>query len=170
MGLKQIRRFMKRVLNSHDFHVSVIVLVIIDCFVLTAELIIDHLNDTLNDSIEHHAVKSNTTHLTTLMPRHHHDDDESELRGFGAWGPFFHILEEFFKWTSMIILTIFVVEIILKLIFIPRTFLKILEVFDAFIVVTSFLLNLYLFNKKHHIHSITGLITLLRLDFFFSLI
>lgn len=180
MGVKQVRRFMKRVLNSHEFHVSVIVLVIIDCFVLTAELIIDHLNDALlkDPAVFVSSEKStNSSHSTidamTASKKHaefnHHSGGGGgggefghSRSGFGAWGPFFHMLEEIFKYTSLIILSIFVIEIFLKLIFIPRTFCKCLEIFDAFIVISSFSLNLYLLNKKHHIHSITGLITFLR--------
>lgn len=160
---------MKKGLKSHWFHTSVVILVIIDCAVLTAELIIDHISDTLKESqnksktsaisnIHHHSDSNNTTDVAKYLDIHH-DDHAS---GFGSWAPFFHTLEEIFKYTSLVILTIFVIEIILKLIFIPKTFKKPLEIFDAFIVVISFGLNLYLFNKKHHIHSITGIITMLR--------
>lgn len=163
MGWREVRRFMKKVLTSHKFHVSVVVLVIVDCFVLIAELVIDHLEDALNESIGYHATKSvnhlgNHTSPISMVSSH----IEHKQTGFGAWGPFFHMLEELFKFTSFTILSIFMVEIILKLIFIPRTFCKVLEIFDAFIVVSSFTLKILLFHREHRLHSITGLITLLR--------
>lgn len=152
MSINEFRRQMKLVLNSREFHISVIVLVIIDCFGLTAELIIDHLNDVLLDMNS-----KKTSNLTD-----HHHDIHREPSGFGPWAPYFHFLEDIFKYTSLVILSIFLVEIALKLLFTPLNFCKILEVFDALVIIVSFSLNLYLLNKKHHIHSITGLITMMR--------
>lgn len=165
MSMRDFRRFMKAFLNSHKFHVSVIVLVIVDCFVLTAELIIDHLNDALKDpNFSNDKKDSSMSHNLTDHSHSSQDSHNSHEKssGFGSYGPLFHVLEEVFKYTSLTILSIFVVEIILKLIFIPKIFTKPLEIFDALVVIVSFALNLYLFNKKHHIHSFTGLITMMR--------
>jgi hypothetical protein len=72
-------------------------------------------------------------------------------------------LAYFLKISSLSILTVFVIEIIIKLIFDPFCLFKLIEIFDIFIVLTAFSLNLYcLIRNVYFTHSIPGLITLLR--------
>lgn len=170
-SFNDFRSKMKKVLNSHKFHTVVLILIVLDCFFVTAELVIDHINEFLRDAkadllkncpknTTEHAVEHTTEHAT----EHSSDYEDEQLEsGFGRWGPYLHVLEETFKYMSLAILCLFIIEIIIKLIFTPKSFLKILEIFDVFVILVSFSLNIYLFNKKHHIHSITGLITMLRL-------
>lgn len=75
---------------------------------------------------------------------------------------FFEILEKICEFGSLTILGIFILEIIAKLIFDPKSFLKLLELLDIIIVTVSFGLNLFLLINNIQIHTITGLITLLR--------
>ena len=66
------------------------------------------------------------------------------------------------KYVGVSILGIFIVEIILKLIFTTKAFLKSkLEIFDAIIVIISFILDIVFFD--HHAASAFELLTLLRL-------
>jgi hypothetical protein len=73
------------------------------------------------------------------------------------------ILEEVFKYLGFFIISLFMVEIICKLIFIPRDMLKSkLEIFDAFVVVTSFIIDAISLTQKNVFIAIAGLLTLLR--------
>ena len=77
----------------------------------------------------------------------------------------FHSLEialTVLKYIGVTILGIFIVEIALKLGFTTRAFLHSkLELFDAFIVIVSFILDIIFFD--HHASAAIELITLLRL-------
>ena len=53
-----------------------------------------------------------------------------------------------FKYVGLVILAVFLVEIIIKLIFNTRVFLKTkLEIFDSIIVIVSFILDIVFFNS-----------------------
>jgi hypothetical protein len=71
--------------------------------------------------------------------------------------------EEILKYVGLTILSFFVCEIILKILFIPRDIIKSKwGVFDAFVVFVSFVLDLILLKNKQLLHTVSGLITLLR--------
>ena len=71
--------------------------------------------------------------------------------------------EEILKYVGLTILSFFVCEIILKILFIPRDIIKSKwGVFDAFVVFVSFVLDLILLRNKQLLHTVSGLITLLR--------
>jgi hypothetical protein len=73
------------------------------------------------------------------------------------------ILEEVFKYLGFIIISVFMVEIVCKMIFIPRDMLKSkLEIFDAFVVLTSFIIDIISLTQKNVLIAIAGLLTLLR--------
>ena len=69
-------------------------------------------------------------------------------------------LEYICKFGSLFILSVFIAEIILKLLFDPKSFRKILEILDAIVIIVSFGLNTLLLVKNV---QVTGLLTLLRL-------
>ncbi len=69
-------------------------------------------------------------------------------------------LEYICKFGSLFILSVFIAEIILKLLFDPKSFRKILEILDAIVIIVSFGLNTLLLIKNV---QVTGLLTLLRL-------
>jgi hypothetical protein len=75
---------------------------------------------------------------------------------------FLHIFEAVCKYGSISILGFFIAELAVKLIFDPKSFLKVLEILDVFVVLVSFSLNIYLLVSHLEVHAITGLITLLR--------
>jgi hypothetical protein len=80
---------------------------------------------------------------------------------------FFEILEKICEFGSLTILGVFILEIVVKLIFDPKSFLKLLEFLDIIIVTVSFGLDLFLLLNNIQIHAITGLITLLRYIFIY---
>ncbi len=73
-----------------------------------------------------------------------------------------HIAERTCKYGSIFILTIFMVEITVRIIFDPKSFRKVLEILDGLVITISFSLNIFLLIKNIQVHAISGLITLLR--------
>lgn len=72
-------------------------------------------------------------------------------------------IETFFKYFGLIILSLFVIEIICKIIFIPRELARSKwGIFDAIVVFTSFILDVILLKDKKILHTVSGLITLFR--------
>lgn len=145
----KIRKF----LCSSSFHTSVVVLVVIDCLCVTLELTIEHIEKYVLDS----GVKSELNKRSTVTA-------SSKLHGHIDFHFYFHIIENILKCTSIAILGLFVLEVIVKLIFVPKVFIKSKwEILDALVVLISFGLNIFLFNNKHMVMSVGGLLTLLRL-------
>jgi voltage-gated hydrogen channel 1 len=126
----------KSFLESHRFHTIIVILVIVDCLCVAIELIIEH--------VEKYVLGNNDKHSHSHL--------------------YFHIIENILKYTSLTILALFVIEIIVKLIFVPRIFVKLKwEILDALVVIISFGVNLYLLFNKHLVTSVGILLTLLRL-------
>ena len=136
---KKSNNKIKSFLESHKFHTIIVILVIVDCLCVAIELIIEHLEKYVlgnNDADDKHS----HSHL------------------------YFHIIENILKYTSLTILALFVIEIIVKLIFVPRIFIKLKwEILDALVVIISFGVNLYLLFNKHLVTSVGIFLTLLRL-------
>ncbi len=66
-----------------------------------------------------------------------------------------HMVENFFKYLGLTILTMFLFELILKIIFINKELLKSkLELFDGLIVIISFLLEMIFLQKKSSIEAL----------------
>ena len=151
----------KRILESHQFHTAVIVLVIIDCLCVAIELILDFMEKESKSPMSAHldVIKSNHSLLNSSenlhhQPVHHHSNTHMIIE----------ILEKVLKYTSLSILGFFVIEITFKIAFIPKVFVKNkFEIFDAVVVIISFATNLFLFFYKHIVYSIGALLTILRL-------
>ena len=110
---QKIRKF----LTSNYFHIIVVVLVLLDSFCVTIELVIDMEASKDNKTVE--------------------------------------VVEKVFKFLGLTILTTFVVEIMLKFAFNRHEFLRSkLELFDAFIVIVSFVVDLVFLNNKHAITAL----------------
>lgn len=73
-----------------------------------------------------------------------------------------HPIELVFKYGALTILSLFIVEIFIKLFVDPRILLKKLEILDAFIVITSFTINTFIIVRNIHVHSVSSLLTILR--------
>lgn len=72
-------------------------------------------------------------------------------------------IETFFKYFGLMILSLFVVEITCKIIFIPRELVRSKwGIFDAIVVFTSFIIDIILLKDRKILHTVSGLITLFR--------
>ncbi len=157
-GLKiKIQTFLK----SEKFHKLVVILVVIDCLCVASELLLYELgryvlaNNSAHSSCPRSKAPS-TSNLTSEQP-YSHPNKAAERADL-----FFIIVEDIFKYTSTGILSLFMAEIIVKLVFMPRMFRSKWEILDAIFVVTSLTLNLVLFTLGDTMEAVTGLIVLLR--------
>ena len=132
---EKIRSFLK----SEKFHTIVVVLVVFDCLCVTLELTLEHIEKyVLGDQKRDHV--NNDLHF------------------------YFHLFENILKYTTITILALFVLEVVTKLVFIPKVFIESKwEILDALVVVISFAINIYLLKNKQLVMSIGALLTLLRL-------
>lgn len=163
----RIVKRIRRVLNSHRFHIVIIVLVAIDCLFVAGELAIDYIemhlakgnNDQQNDKQFLMTKQSdldlayrNATQNQNLNHDHHHKPLAKLLKA----------LEHICKYGSFTILLLFVIEICFKVVFTPRKCCKFFEIFDAIVVIVSFSVNFYLLVAGMAIHALSGLMTIFR--------
>jgi len=157
-GIKiKIQAFLK----SENFHKLVVILVVIDCLCVASELLLYELGRYVlaNNSAHSSCTRPNapsTTNLTREQPFSHPNKapEGADL--------FFIIFEDIFKYTSTGILSLFMAEIIVKLVIVPRIFRSKWEILDTIVVVTSLTLNVVLFALGDQMEAVTGLIVLLR--------
>lgn len=72
-------------------------------------------------------------------------------------------LEEFIEYLSLAIASLFLIEILFKIIFTPKTFFRSkMEIFDSLIVITSFILEILFILKKHEFPGIGAILTIFR--------
>ena len=117
----------RKLLTSGYFHVLIIVLVLLDSFCVTVELVIDLES---SGESENHSLRN---------------------------------VEEAFKYIGLSILSFFVIELAFKLIFIWHEFIKSkLEIFDAIIVVVSFILDVVFIDKKSAVATLGSIFVLFR--------
>lgn len=80
---------------------------------------------------------------------------------------FLNYFEEFAKYFSIGMLSLFIFEIILKILLLPGIFFRSkLELFDAFIVVTSFILEIVLVIKRYDFSGVVSVLTIFRYSLF----
>ena len=160
------KKRVKNVINSHQWQKAIIFLVVIDCICVAVELMLDLwlkkvvANREIKHSrlvSDHHLNKSSI--IENIHPSAHHEVHHESSAHF-----YLEIFEEILKYSSLSILGFFILELIFKLIFMPKYFLKNkFEIFDGFVIVVSFTVNIVLFFFKEVIYSIGGLLTVLRL-------
>ena len=150
---KTYRRLINEFLESHTFHIIVIVLVVLDCLFVAGELFIDY--------IELHYANAHKQKSISLIQQNHQNNSTSH-HFEGKWSGMLNVLEITCKYGSFSILSLFVAEITFKFMIAPKSFLKVLEIFDAIVVFSGFSLNLYLLSSGVVIHSLTGILTVLR--------
>lgn len=130
-------------LDTIRFNLLVIILVVMNCLAISGEIITDY--------VERVIFESRVT-----------DESLSEFKSTTV-GAGLAFLEQFFKYASLSIFCLQALEMTAKLVVTPQRFTHFLEFFDLVIVFFTFVLNVYLLNKsEHHVHSVTGLIILLR--------
>lgn len=143
--LKCLSNMVKNVINSIKFNVVVIILVVLDCFAIAGEVIFDYIERVFYES------------------RLAEDETRSEFESTTI-GAMFGSLKSFFKYSNMVILAVLCLEIFIKIVFSPKRITRLIELFDFSVVIFTFGINLYLFNKNDskNVHSVIGLIILLR--------
>ena len=146
-------------INSHRFHAVIVILVVVDCLCVALELFVFELERHMaNDpSISDCINKITRVHNVSLhhIEPHHTDQHGNHL--------FFKIVEGVLKYTSLGILSLFVVEVFVKLIVEPKIFVKSKwEILDAVVVALTFMLNVFLLIKQDAFESVAGLFALLR--------
>lgn len=150
------KKGIKRILNSNKLHILVIFLVIIDCVCISVELVIDFV---INYNKEHRHL------LSVQSPNSTSNSDLFQLlKGIDSNGiTILSSIEHTLRFISLGILTFFVLEIVLKLTFVPDHVIKsIWGVLDAIVVCVSFILDILLLNNKQILHTVTGFLTLFR--------
>lgn len=174
---QRCRHLMKRCMKSRRLHVIVVILVILDSICVSVELIVDlivtvynqHRGDTANITVISsspvitYQQPSQNQPLVTQRPK-----QDEYLWSFISdmnWS-YLSVLvsiETFFKYFGLVILSLFVLEISCKIIFIPQELIKSKwGIFDAIVVFTSFVLDVILLKDKKILHTVSGLITLFR--------
>lgn len=178
------RYLMKRCMKSRRLHVIVVILVILDSICVSVELIIDLIVTVYNQHRFEAASNATTNHTPTVMalhapvtprPSQHltHSSSSSHKTDEYLWSfisgmniSYLSVLisiETFFKYFGLAILSLFVLEITCKIIFIPRELVRSKwGIFDAIVVFTSFILDVILLKDKKILHTVSGLITLFR--------
>jgi hypothetical protein len=162
-------------LSSNKFQIMIVVLVIIDCLFVAGELILESIHSSPHD--KRTVIKTsdiikwclNNNRSSESSPKNEfYILDHSSSGGSGGdsvdHDPHYVLtfFETLFKYGSFGILSLFIVEILAKLIFSPGKFLHLLEVFDSIIISVSFGLNLFLFITQKDLYIFTGIITILR--------
>ncbi|CAF0817140.1 unnamed protein product [Brachionus calyciflorus] len=162
---KLISRFVKKTIDSQWFNHCINFLTIINCLSVIVVLIIEFIElsiinreytkltkDILKESIRFDLIEPNDLNET--------------LSNFIKYDPTIPDFKIAYSILSIIVLTIlclFLIEIVIKLIFLPSIFKRRkFEIAEALIVFISFVLNLSLFFEKVRVLSVISLITLIR--------
>lgn len=150
----KLRHFIK----SHEFHTIIVVLVIIDCICVTCDLLLLELSKfVLHPEPKCLNVTDPSTHEI------HEDSADEDVRLF------FEISELLLQIITTIILSVFTIEVVVKLILVPDIFIKSKwEILDAIVVVVSLGLNIFLMAIGDAKESVSGLIVILRYNCYFN--
>lgn len=152
--LSCLKKF-RNMLKSNCMNAIIIVLVVFECLSVAGEISIDYIDLRLTEN--YHKYKLNQTILQLDLLKYNLDLSEYDYHSYLL------LVQHIFKFICIIIQFIFVIEILVKFIFIPKIFFcKLIELLDAIIVFSTVSLNLYLFYQRHYIHSITGILLILR--------
>ncbi len=156
----------KKLLKSEKLHKIIITLVVIDCLIVALELLLYELGKYVlhSHAIDANCNKQNKVSITNFTSNNAHShlkkhEEKADL--------FFEITEKILKGLSTGILSLFMVEILFKLVFDPRVFKSKWEILDAFVVLCSLSLNIVLFFLSDDLEAVSGLFVLLRLIEFF---
>jgi hypothetical protein len=138
---RQIIEFVEKAM----FHMFIIIFVLIDCFLVIAELMFDFIK----------LQKPCHAKTTNLTNSHHKDDHQLEL------------IIEVLHYSSLALLTMFLIEVIIKMYAFGRQWWdfhqKKMEWLDAIIVIVSFIIDLVIMNKTNLIAEISLLFISIRL-------
>lgn len=154
--VSKLRNFIK----SHEFHTIIVVLVIIDCICVTCDLLLLELSK----FVLHPEPKClNTTDSSSHQIHEDSPDEDAHL--------FFEITEILLQIITTIILSVFTIEVIVKIILVPDIFIKSKwEILDAIVVVVSLGLNIVLMAIGDMKESVSGLIVILRYKNYYHIV
>lgn len=149
----------KQILKSNKLHIIVILLVILDCICISSELILDliiSINSESREKTKDDNCQNNTTKTNLNLFKLLYSIDPNVISILIS-------IEYVLKFIGLGILGFFVIEITLKLIYIPHEVIKsIWGILDAIVVFVSFILDILLLKNKQLLHTVTGLLTLFR--------
>ena len=162
---KTISDKLRKILSSQWFNHCINVLTIIDCLSVIIVLIIEY--------IELSIINKDYLRITKLFLQASKRTNTSEIMNLNEtlanleyYNPNVSDFKIASKILTTIILTIlgfFILEIIIKLIFLPRIFTeRKFEIAEALVIVISFILNLSLIFEKVQVLSVISLVTLIR--------
>lgn len=133
------------------FHMLIIVFVLIDCFLVIAELMFDFIK----------LQKPCHSKTTNSINSHHHEDNHQ-----------IELIIEILHYSSLALLTMFLIEVIVKVYAFGRQWWdfcqKKMEWLDAIIVIVSFIIDLAIMNKTSLLAEISLLFISIRLWRFVS--
>lgn len=159
---KIISNYAKGFFESKLFHHFINTLTIINCIAILIILVIEHTElSTINREFLHLSEE--------FLKGNDNKSMEKFIIHFEKKHPKLIDLQILFKTLAILslsILGIFLIEIIFKIIFLPKIFAqRQFEILEALIIVISFILNLSLLFEKIQVLSVISLITLIRLNF-----
>lgn len=146
------QREVVHVVEQPIFHITIIVLVLLDCFFIVSGLMLDFI------LLKKPCEQKPHGHTTS-----HHDDVMSERIEQAA---------EILEYCSLVLLTIFIIEVLMKIFAFGRHWWnfhkKLFEWFDAIVVISSFVIDLINIHKKNFFTGVPLLFISLRLWRFVS--
>jgi hypothetical protein len=151
---------------SRKFHAIIIALVVLDCLCVTGKLIITSLHKEMINSIGRNSASTTVPNLNradsfncSCLPAN------QTFVNIVPMNPDMYLAHRVFKYTSFVILSVFVLEIVLRFIFVPKVFAHFLELFDTIVILVSFAISLYVIVDLNDVYSFTGIVTIIRFVF-----
>ncbi|XP_022096351.1 voltage-gated hydrogen channel 1-like isoform X2 [Acanthaster planci] len=139
-GPQTCREKLREFLHTQKMQITIIVLVVLDCVFVIGELVLDLEDAALGSSCTTKAppMDGNVTYDQGEMTRHKRAAEEYS----GEHSPLKQA-KEALHYLSIVILSLFMIELMLKLIALGSKFFHSkLEIFDAFVIVVSFILDI----------------------------
>lgn len=158
-----VREHVAHIIHSRKFQILVICLVVLDCMLVISELLIDLKAFEQEAEVGHSLSESSTSSHTLVTNDEPGDDVKQALEAAEQRKAATIIAAEVLHYCSIVILSIFLLEICAKLFAMGKEFFyHKMEIIDAVIVIISFALDIA-FIDAEGLASAFGLLVLLRL-------
>jgi hypothetical protein len=156
----------ERIFNSHSFHAIILVLIVLECFFVAGEFIVNYIQTNLSKDHSEQINKDILLSKQSDIEMINHNSTKGSILNPGNFEQesvkILQVLELVCKYGGFIVLLIFVFEILVKITLVPKNICKFFEIFDVVIVFIAFSLNLYLLIKEIPIHQLSGMLVILR--------
>lgn len=157
---KTVREQVGHVIHSNKFQIGVICLVILDCLLVIGELLIDLIVYQQEAAVGHNITQS---HTDSSHGAEHESSVKEALEEIEREEEPSRIAAEVLHFMSIAILSLFLVELCVKLFVMGKTFFRHkMEIIDAVIVIVSFGLDIA-FIDQEGIAGAFALLVILRL-------